>query len=312
MGQKKRGVKGQELLDIFDKGVRGRTILGAFLNVLQQLSGIDFVLYYAPLLFAQAGLDPNTSSIIASGVTGMLLFTACGLGTLYVDKVGRRTMIIGGGICVATTQLCIGALCEYSFAITQFTNADIWNKDASGAAYTPIGKWAVIVLIELFTVTFSGSWSLCVRLYTAEIQPSRTRAAASSFGQGANQLVNTILALTSPAFLAKSSFGPYFMYGSLVAVGTLVAFVYMPETIGRSLETIDTNFQGSVYAVNWSDILPPVPGIETLRNRRLSRTSRRRMSRISSENGRPVFPERFPKERLASDDLFVLGESAIE
>lgn len=130
--------------------------------------------------------------------------------------------------------------------------------DASGAAYTPIGKWAVIVLIELFTVTFAGSWALCVRLYTAEIQPSRTRAAASSFGQGVNQLINTILALTSPAFLAKSSFGelyllvlclilkrtslvphlgPYFMYGSLVAVGTLIAYVYMPETIGRSLET---------------------------------------------------------------------------
>lgn len=46
---------------------------------------------------------------MASGVTGILLFAACGLGTFYVDKVGRRTMIIGGGICVATTQLSIAA-----------------------------------------------------------------------------------------------------------------------------------------------------------------------------------------------------------
>ncbi|KZP33388.1 MFS transporter [Athelia psychrophila] len=283
-------------LDIFDKGVRGRTILGAFLNILQQLSGIDFVLYYAPLLFSQAGLDANTSSIIASGVTGVLLFTACGLGTFYVDKVGRRTMIIGGGICVATTQLCIGSMY------------------ASGAAYTPIGKWVVIALIELFTVTFAGSWALCVRLYTAEIQPSRTRAAASSFGQGTNQLVNTILALTSPAFLKASSFGPYFMYGSLVAVGTLIAYVYMPETIGRSLETIDTNFQGSVYAVQWSDILRPVPGIETLRNRRLNRNARRVVSTLSDENERPASHERFPMERLVSDDMFAigLGKSAVE
>ncbi|KZP11841.1 putative transporter [Athelia psychrophila] len=269
-------------LDIFDKGVRGRTLLGAFLNVLQQLSGIDFVLYYAPLLFSQAGLDANTSSIIASGVTGMLLFAACALGTLYVDKVGRRTLILGGGICVAATQLTIGILY------------------ASGAAYTPFGKWAVIVLIELFAFTFSGSWSLCVRLYTAEIQPSRTRAAASSFGQGANQLVNTVLALTTPAFLAASACGPYLMYGSLAAAGTVAAYVYMPETIGRSLETIDSNFQGSVYAVKWSDF--PVPGIENLRNRRFSRNTRMRMSALSgdAENGRPVFPERFPMERLSS------------
>jgi len=92
------------------------------------------------------------------------------------------------------------------------------------------------------------------------------------------------------------------MYGSLVAVGTLIAFVYMPETIGRSLETIDTNFQGSVYAVQWSDLLRPVPGIETLRNRRLSRVAGRRTSAFPNTNGRP---ERFPMERLASDDLFV-------
>lgn len=83
------------------------------------------------------------------------------------------------------------------------------NLDASGAAYTPAGKWIIIVLIELFAVTFAGSWALCVRLYSAEIQPSRTRSAASSFGQGANQLVNTVVALTSPAFLAKSAFGEY-------------------------------------------------------------------------------------------------------
>jgi hypothetical protein len=79
--------------------------------------------------------------------------------------------------------------------------------DASGAAYTTGGKWSVIVLIEIFASTFAGSWALIVRLYASEIQPSRTRAAASSFGQGANQLVNTVVALTSPAFLAKSPYG---------------------------------------------------------------------------------------------------------
>lgn len=123
------------------------------------------------------------------------------------------------------------------------------------------------------------------------------------------------------------------MYGSLVAVGTLIAYVYMPETIGRSLETfvqshkhllvrladyitfsIDTNFQGSVYAVQWSDILRPVPGIETLRNRRLNRNARRVVSTLSDENERPASHERFPMERLVSDDMFAigLGKSAVE
>ncbi|KZP33551.1 general substrate transporter [Athelia psychrophila] len=286
---------GAKWMAIFEKGVRGRTILGTFLNLMLGIMlGIDFVLFYAPLLFAQAGLDANTSSIIASGVTGMVLFITTILGTFYVDKVGRRTGILAGGVCIAICHLSIGSLY------------------ASGAAYTPAGKWAVIVLIELFAISFSGSWAIYVRLYTAEIQPSRTRAAANSFGIGANQLCNTIVALTSPVFLAKSAFGPYFMYGSLVAVGTLIAYVYMPETMGHSLENIDTNFQGSVYAVRWSDLLQRAGGINTLRQRRFSRPSRRRFSARREEAGRPAFPDRYPMERLGSDDLFKVGESALE
>ena len=58
-----------------------------------------------------------------------------------------------------------------------------------------------------------------IRLYTSEIMPAKTRSAASSFGTGVNQLINTIVALTSPAFLAKSSYGPYILYGVLTAFG---------------------------------------------------------------------------------------------
>lgn len=173
------------------------------------LIGIDFVLFYAPSLFTQAGLDAKTSSIVASGVTGILLFLVAAFGTFYVDKVGRRSLIIWGGACVACSYLCIGSMCEYTYLcidpVILLTSHSF--EDASGAAYTPAGKWAIIVFIEMFAVTYAGSWSLCVRLYSAEIQPSRTRAAASSFGQGANQLINTVVALTSPALLAKSAFG---------------------------------------------------------------------------------------------------------
>lgn len=75
------------------------------------------------------------------------------------------------------------------------------------------------------------------------------------FHKGANQAVNFVVALTAPAFLAKSSFGtslsflllhsysptsylgPYFLYGSFTAFATFIAWIYMPETNGKSLET---------------------------------------------------------------------------
>jgi len=108
---------------MFRKGVRGRVFLGTFLNIFQQLSGIDFVLFYAPTLFAQAGLSGDSGAFIASGVTGLMLVVATLAGTLYVDKVNRRTIVITGGCLVSFAMIMIGILY------------------ASGAAQQRVGKW---------------------------------------------------------------------------------------------------------------------------------------------------------------------------
>lgn len=94
---------------------------------------------------------------------------------------------------------------------------------ASNAARTTTGQWAVIALIEIFSIAFAASWGPTIRIYAVEVQPPRTRAAAASFGKSVprsdmmkllmrreqgiacNQGTNTLVALTAPAFLAKSS-----------------------------------------------------------------------------------------------------------
>jgi len=110
---------------MFGKGVRGRVMLGTFLNCFQQLSGIDFVLFYAPTLFAQAGLSGNFGAFIASGVTGLVLVFATLCGTLWVDKLSRRTIVISGGASVSFAMIMIGILY------------------GTGAAYGRVGKWSV-------------------------------------------------------------------------------------------------------------------------------------------------------------------------
>ncbi|GAA5896003.1 hypothetical protein JCM6882_005583 [Rhodosporidiobolus microsporus] len=221
----------EAMKDIWAVGVRGRTSLGIAVNVFQQLSGIDFVLFYAPLLFEQAGLDPSTSSFIASGVTGLILLACSIAGTFYIDKIGRRKIWLIGGSATAFCHFILGILY------------------ASGAGYNNVGKWAAIIFIELFAVCFTSSWSLVTKLYAAEIQPSRTRAAAASTGQGANQLINFAVAVSGPFFLDKSSYGPYFTYGGFTALGVLFGFFFMPEVMGKTLEGIDETFEGSPLAV---------------------------------------------------------------
>ncbi|GAA5961112.1 hypothetical protein JCM3765_001231 [Sporobolomyces pararoseus] len=271
---------------IWRNDVRRRTFLGIALNCFQQLSGIDFVLFFAPLLFQQAGLDANTSSFLASGVTGILLICCSVAGSFYISKVGRRTIWLVGGTCTATCHLLLGSLY------------------ASGAAKTPAGKWVVIILIELFAVSFSSGWSLITKLYTAEIQPSRTRSAASSVGQGCNQAVNFAVAVSGPYFLSASSYGPYFLYGAFSAVGVVVGYLFMQETMNHSLESIDATFAHTTLAVSW-------PATSSTMRSATARISQSRVRRRSRSNSAQLPGERRSELRKELGLVSPLGRNRV-
>ncbi|ESK90482.1 mfs sugar [Moniliophthora roreri MCA 2997] len=210
--------------ELFSKDVRSRTLLGLFIMGIQQCSGIDAVLYYAPILFDQAGLSSKTASFLASGVSGILMVVLTSAAQAFQDKWTRRTPMIGGGTLVGGTMFLIGIL---------------YASHANNAA---AGRWAIIVLIYLFVASYVTTWAIVGRIICSEIQPSRTRASATSLGQCANWVVNTIIAFVTPLFLARTTSGPYFFFGGCSFLCVLVCWVFQPETKGLDLDTIDKGF----------------------------------------------------------------------
>lgn len=216
-------------LAVFAKDTRKRTFLGCFLMGMQQLSGIDGVLYYAPLLFQQAGLSSSTSSFLASGVSALLMFLITIPSFILADKWGRRTSTIIGGILLSSTMFIIGALY------------------ASGCVHGDHGpaRWIVIVLIYIFALTYCTTWAVGIKIYASEIQPPKTRAPATSLAQSSNWVVNFVVAFTTPVFLQHSSSGIYFMFGAASLLTVVVCATEMPETKGKTLEDIDKAFEHS-------------------------------------------------------------------
>lgn len=217
---------GGSWLRIFDADVRARTALGAFVMGMQQLSGIDGVLYYAPLLFQQAGLSSVTASFLASGLSALLMMLITIPAFLYADKWGRRTSTLAGGLLLAACMLIIGSL---------YASGSVHGD--SGA-----GRWVVIVLIYIFALTYCASWAVHLRVYASEIQPLKTRAPATSLAQTSNWIVNFGVAVTTPIFLAHSSFGVYFLFGGASLLTVAVCALKMPETQGKTLEEIEEAF----------------------------------------------------------------------
>ncbi|KAH9937434.1 general substrate transporter [Fomitopsis serialis] len=215
----------QEAQQLWKRGVKARTALGVFLMGMQQASGIDGVLYYAPVLFAQAGLSASAASFAASGVSGLINVVFTLIVQFFADDWGRRPSMICGGTVIGVSMMLIGSLY------------------ASQASDTQAGRWAIIVLIYIFVVGFAASWAIVTRIICSEIQPMRTRAAATSLGQCANWVVNWIIAFTTPMFLARTSSGPYFLFGTCSLLTTLVCLAFQPETRGASLEEVDKAFE---------------------------------------------------------------------
>ena len=136
-----------KFFDLFSKDVRTRTAPAVFLMGMQQLSGIDGVLYvgfqlfllsspadigfkYAPLLFEQAGLASSDASFFASGVSAIVIFAVTIPALIWADRWGRRHSTIYGGIGLAVTMFLIGGTQGMPYT-TQLVQVGGWSSSAS-------------------------------------------------------------------------------------------------------------------------------------------------------------------------------------
>ena len=156
--------------EAFSPPFRARTAFGCFLMMFQQYSGIDGVLYYAPILFREAGLSSEKASFLASGVSALVILGITIPATILADHWGRRTSSLLGGALITAIMIVIGSL--YA--------ADEVHSDRGA------GRWVVIVGIYLFALVFSGTWAIGFRIFLVESLPRRTRSSASSLAQCSN------------------------------------------------------------------------------------------------------------------------------
>ena len=140
-------LQAQDLLKSFQGDARKPILLGLFFMTMQQLSGIDGVLYYAPLLFSNAGLASN-STFLASGISSILIFVTTIIATVYANRWGRRQSTIYGG---SVLLLCM------------FLMAVVYTTDSVHATYGA-GRWIVILSIYIFACTYSMSTFVLCRV----------------------------------------------------------------------------------------------------------------------------------------------------
>lgn len=187
------------------------------------------ILYFAPIIFSQAGFPSRQGSFLASGISGIINFAFTIPAQLCVDKVGRRKPLLAGSLIISTALLTLGSL--YAIYGQRLPNGTV------GLVSGP-PKYIAMTSIYVLVAAFASTWAIVGKLYTAEIIPNRYRARACAVQQWVNWTVNFVVTLTGPYFLSKTACGPYFLYGGLTLSAVIVLAKIMPETKGLRLERI--------------------------------------------------------------------------
>lgn len=162
--------------DAFSAPFRSRTALGCFIMGFQQFCGIDGILYYAPILFRQAGLSGDKANFLASGISSLVILATTIPASIWADKWGRRTSSVLGGTLITMLMLIMGTMYAANLVHANY-----------GA-----GRWVVIISIYLFAIVFNGTWALAFRTFLVESLPRQTRSSASSLGQCSNWVSSSI------------------------------------------------------------------------------------------------------------------------
>ena len=191
---------------------------GTLIGFFGQLTGINVIMYYAPMIFEKAGSTTSSAMLeaIAVGVTN-LIFTI--LAMFFIDKIGRRPLLIIG---------VIGMFISLAGAAFHYYDGNL------------VGNTAMVVSVISFVAFFAFSVGAVIWVFMSEIFPNKIRAKGQALGAFVDWVVNAIIGLVFPLALTHFGGGDVFMFFAVIMIPFFFFILkVMPETKGKSLEELE-------------------------------------------------------------------------
>jgi SP family galactose:H+ symporter-like MFS transporter len=216
--------------DLLAPVVRAALVVGVGLAILQQVSGINTVIYYAPTIVKFTGVDSSSAAILASVGVGVINVGMTILALRLLDRAGRRPLLMAGATVMGLALAALGGA---------FLN---------GSGGTTDSVIAVIALM-LYVAAFAISLGPIFWLLNAELYPLNVRSKAAAVGTMANWGFNFIVSLTFLLLIdAAGRAGTFFIYAGICGLTVIFCWKLVPETKGKHLEDIEDTFRQRVGA----------------------------------------------------------------
>ncbi|WP_213086935.1 sugar porter family MFS transporter [Chitinophaga agrisoli] len=214
------------LKEVLQPWLRPALIITVGIFFFQQLSGVNTIIYYSPIIFKMAGIVSNTESILPAIIIGVVNVLSCFLSVVLLDKVGRRKLYMIG-ISGMIPSLFMMGLCFYL-------------REQLGASLPIFAVLSIVFYIIFIAISLAPlGW-----LLISEVFPLNVRGLGMSIGSLSHWGFNAIIAFTFLKLVNGIGIATTFwFYTGICILGLIWGWYYIPETKGRSLEDIESHWR---------------------------------------------------------------------
>ncbi len=215
--------------ELFNPMVKPALIIGVSLAIFQQVTGINTVIYYAPIIFQFAGVTSASAAIFSTLLVGVVNVSFTIVAILLLDRIGRRPLLLIGLAGMILSLILIGM----SFYVTSL--------------FGLLGTLATAGLM-VYVASFAIGLGPVFWLLISEIYPLKVRGLAMSIASEANWGSNLIVALTFLTLIQLiGKPGTFWLYAAIGIFAWIFAYKLVPETKGHTLEEIEKHWRAGKH-----------------------------------------------------------------
>jgi sugar porter (SP) family MFS transporter len=208
------------LSQIFKKTYRPVLFIGIMVAVFQQVTGINSILYYAPVIFKETGMDSSSSLLQTIGI-GVVNVISTLIAIGLVDKVGRKKFLLTGSLVMGISLTAVALCFQYNY----------------------FDHYVVLIFMLLYVAAFGCTLGAVTWVYLSEIFPNLIRGLALSIATLCLWLADFVVTYTFPVMTKQlGTASTMFCYAGFCAIAFVYMLLKVKETKGKSLEEIEGLF----------------------------------------------------------------------
>ncbi|MFF7709706.1 sugar porter family MFS transporter [Pseudomonas sp. NPDC007930] len=207
--------------DLFAPWVRPALVVGASISMFSQITGNNALIYYAPTILTQAGFS-DEMAVLATGASTLLVVIMTVIGSVLVDRYGRRRYLLW----MIPGSIVALALMGYLFQ--------------GAGPTTDTERYLTVACLAAYLMLNCGGFGVCIWLINAEVYPLFVRGKGASVGAFSHWFFDLLVTLTTLSLVTWLGIAhTLWLYTAISLVSLVFIYRCVPETRGRSLESIE-------------------------------------------------------------------------